>query len=311
MRLPFALLLLLPLPALAAVALTLAPTALADGARVTLADVARAPAGAAPALDTVDLAAAPLPGYTLRLTRAEIARILRTRALPFTLAADGPDVVQVERRSQPFDPGRVTQAAERALHAMAAAAGIRLDLAAAPLPALALPTGAVELRVRPPAPQVLRQRRPTVWVDVAVDGAVHRTVPVGFELHAWRNALVAARALAAGSTPGCADFAVRDVDLTALPGTAIDDCGAVRGRLVRALAPGEPLVPAQFKEPAAVAQGDTVTLQLVDGAIVLEAHATALADGGIGDRIDVRPAGARQAVRADVAGIGVVRINGQ
>jgi flagella basal body P-ring formation protein FlgA len=312
MRFLLAALLVLPLPALAAVALTLAPTALAGGARVTLADVARGPAGTAPALDTVDLAAAPLPGYTLHLTRAEIARILRTRALPFTLAPDGPDVVQVERRSQPFDPARVTQAAERALHTLADAAGIRLDLtAAAPLPALALPTGAVELRVRPPAPQVLRQRRPTVWVDVAVDGAFQRTVPVGFELHAWRKALVAARALDAGSTPGCADFAARDVDLTALPGAAIDDCGAVRGRLVRALAPGEPLVPAQFKEPAAVAQGDTVTLQLVDGAIVLEGRATALADGGIGDRIDVRPTGARQAVRADVAGIGVVRINGK
>jgi flagella basal body P-ring formation protein FlgA len=316
MRNPFAalplLLLVLPLPALAAHVLTLVPTALADGNRVTLADVARAPADAAPGLAKVDLAAAPLPGYTLRLTRAEIARILRTRGLPYALAPDGADVVRVERRSQPFDPARVTQAAAQALQTLAAAEGIRLELGGtAPLPDLPLPTGAVDLRVRPVTPQVLRQRRPTVWVDVLVEGAFFRTVPVGFELHAWRPALVAVRALGAGSTPACADFAVRDVDLTALPGTAVADCRAVQGRLARALDRDEPLLQGQLKEPAAVAQGDTVTLQFTDGAIVLEGRATALSDGAVGDRIDVRPSGARQAVRADVAGAGIVRITGK
>lgn len=312
MRSLLAALMLLPLPVLGAQVLTLAPTALAAGARVTLADVASAPAGAAPALGTVDLAPAPLPGYTLRLTRAEIARILRARALPFTLADDGPAVVQVERRSQAYDNAQVTQAAGQALHALAAADDIRLELApGAPLPDLPLPTGVVDLRVRPPAPHVLRQRHPTVWVDVVVAGAFYRTVPVGFELHAWRPALVAAHALDAGSEPRCGDFAARDVDLTALPGPAIDDCRALRGRLVRALGRDEPLLQAQLRQPAAVAQGDTVTLQFIEGAIVLESRATALADGAVGDHIDVRPSGARQAVRADVAGAGIVRINGK
>jgi flagella basal body P-ring formation protein FlgA len=312
MRLLFAVLLLLPLPALATQVLTLAPTALVAGARVTLADVASAPAGTAPALDTVDIAAAPLPGYTLRLTRAEIARILRSRALPFALAASGPAAVQVERRSQPFDPAQVTAVAERALRALAEADGVRLELASgAPLPELPLPVGAVALGARPPAPQVLRQRHPTVWVDVAVDGTFYRTVPVGFELHVWRPALVAAHALEAGSAPRCADFDTRDVDLTALPGPAVADCRAVSGRLVRALGRDEPLLQAQLKQPAAVAQGDSVTLQFIDGAIVLESRATALADGAVGDHIDVRPSGGRQAVRAAVADVGIVRINGK
>lgn len=312
MRFLFAVLSLLPLPALATHVLTLAPTALVAGARVTLADVASAPAGTAPALDSVDLAAAPLPGYTLRLTRAEIARILRSRALPFTLAAAGPAVVQVERRSQPFDPARVTEAAEQALRTLAETDGIRLELAnGAPLPGLPLPAGAVGLRARPPAPQVLRQRHPTVWVDVTVDGAFYRTVPVGFELHAWRPALVAAHTLDAGSAPRCADFVAREVDLTALPGPAIADCRAVSGRLARALGRDEPLLQAQLKQPAAVAQGDTVTLRFIEGAIVLESRATALADGAVGDRIDVRPSGARQAVRAAVADVGIVTINGK
>jgi flagella basal body P-ring formation protein FlgA len=312
MRFLLATLLLLPLPALAAQVLALKPAALAAGARVTLADVARGPADTEAALAAVDLAAAPLPGYTLRLARAEIARILRARGLPFALAAGGPAAVQVERRSQPYDQARVTRAAAQALRTLADADGIRLDLAdAAPLPELPLPTGAVDLRVRPPAPQVLRQRHPTVWVDVVVDGTFYRTVPVGFELHAWRPALVAGRALAAGSTPRCADLVERDVDLTALPGPAIGDCGDLHGRLVHALAPGAPLLAAQLRQAPSVAQGDTVTLQFIDGAILLESRATALADGAVGDRIDVRPSGAQRSVRADVAGTGIVRINGK
>ncbi|WP_332879431.1 flagella basal body P-ring formation protein FlgA, partial [Massilia sp. S19_KUP03_FR1] len=280
MRLPPALLLLAPLLASAAPAtLDLQPTALAPGARVRLADVAtvRVPGDAA-GLAAVDLAAAPLPGYTLRLSRTEIARILRARALPYVLAPEGPAAVQIERRSQGFDPARVTQVAEQALQALAALDGTRLELVlAAPLPELALPAGAVSLRVRAPAPHSLRQRRPTVWVDITVDGTFVRTVPVGFEAHAWHGVLVAARALDAGTVPACADLQVRDLDLTELAGATLDHCDAVRGRLGHALAAGAALLAGQLKQQAAVTQGDMVTLAFSDGAIVLESRATALA----------------------------------
>jgi flagella basal body P-ring formation protein FlgA len=295
--------------------LALEPAALAAGARVTLADVAQVRAGARPAagaLAAIDLAAAPLPGYTLRLAREEIARTLRARALPYELAPEGPDAVRIERRSQPFDTAQLVQLAEQALRVLAQGEGSRLELAlAAPLPDMALPAGAVGLRARPPALQALRQRRPTVWIDVTVDGAFFRSVPVGFEQHAWRSALVAVRDLDAGPAPACTDFEARDTDLAALPGPAVEDCAGVQGRLVRRIARGEPLLQAHLKNSAAVAQGDTVTLQYAAGAILLESQGVALADGAVGQRIDVRPSGALQAVRAEVTSAGIVRINGK
>jgi len=293
-------------PAVAATVLTLSPTALADGARVTLADVAH---GAAPApLAAVDLGAAPLPGYTLRLAKADIARILRSRALPYQLAADGPEVVQVERRSQAFDQARVADAAEQALRELARADGTRLDLRLAiALPELALPAGTPALRARAPAVQALRQRYPTVWIDVLVNGAFVRTVPVNFELHAWHPVLVAVRDLAPGAVPACADLQSEEADLTALPGTPVERCADVKGRLTRPLVRGQALARASLNA-AAVGQGETVALQFADGAIALESRATALADGAPGQRIDVRPAGAIQAVRAEVVAPGIVRI---
>jgi flagella basal body P-ring formation protein FlgA len=294
--------------------LALEPAALAAGARVTLADVAhvRGTASASAALGTVDLAAAPLPGYTLRLSRAEIARILRARALPYELAAEGPEAVRIERRSQPADGTQLAQVAEQALRVLAQTDGVRLELAlAAPLPDMPLPAGAVGLRARPPAPSALHQRRPTVWIDVTVDGAFFRSVPVGFEVHAWRKTLVAARDLPPGPAPDCAAFEARDTDLTTLGGPAVEHCGAVQGRLARPLAQGEALLQAYLKNTAAVAQGETVTLEYTAGAIALESRAVALADGAVGQRIDVRPAGALQPVRAEVAANGIVRINGK
>jgi flagella basal body P-ring formation protein FlgA len=295
--------------------LALEPSALAAGARVTLADVAQVRAGTKPAagaLAAVDLAAAPLPGYSLRLAREDIARTLRARGLPYELASEGPDAVRIERRSQPFDTAQLVQAAEQALRVLAQGESLRLELAlAAPLPDMPLPAGAVGLRVRPPAQHALRQRRPAVWIDLVIDGVFFRSVPVAFEQHAWRSVLVAARDLDAGPGPGCADFEKREVDLTLLPGPAVEDCGAVQGRLTRRLARGEALLQASLKNQAAVAQGDTVTLQYAAGAIVLESQAVALADGAVGQRIDVRPSGALQAVRAEVASAGIVRINGK
>lgn len=297
-----------------AAVLTLEALALAEGARVSLADVTRAGTTGARAaeLAAVDLAGAPLPGYTLRLSRAEIVRLLRARALPYTLAPDGPAVVQVERRSQPYDQALVAQAAEQALQQIADADGSRLELMlSAPLRDLSLPAGKIALRVRQIAPQVMRQRHPTVWVDVTVDGNFLRTVPVGFELHAWRSALVAARPLDAGTAPGCADLVARDTDLTVLAGPAVEHCESLNGRLSRAVAQGEPLLQAQLKPASAVRQGDTVLLAYRAGAITVEARATALSDGAVGQRIEVRPAGALQAVRADVTGDGLVRISSQ
>lgn len=312
-RLAASLLLMAALPCAARTVLTLEASALAAGARVTLSDVAHGADGAKPAaLGAIDLGAAPLPGYTLRLTRAEIARTLRARALPYELAPDGPAAVRVERRTQPFDQARVAQAAEQALRELASAQQTRIELQlSAPLPELPLPAGAASLRVRPLAPQLLRQRRATAWVDIAVDGVFFRAVPVGFELRAWRPVLVAARDLAPGSAPGCADLHPQETELTALPGTPIEDCAGLQGRLARPLARGDALLQNHLKTMSAVAQGDSVTLQFADGAIVLESRATALADGSVGERIDVRPSGAQQPIRAEVAGAGLVRITGR
>jgi flagella basal body P-ring formation protein FlgA len=310
MRLPLLslLLLLACAPAGAATRLTLKAGVAVPGARVTLADVADG--GERAALAAIDLGAAPLPGYTARFTRAELARLLRARALPYELA--GAEAVAVDRSSQSFDQQGVLAAAEAELRRLWDGQAERLALRlAAPLPELQLPQGQVKLQARALAAGA-RRSRVTVWVDVLLDGAFVRTVPVPYEVQAWRQVLVATRALAAGATPGCESLVPRERDIAALDGApAANDCHAVAGRLRRALPQDAVLQAQQLQAERAVAQGESVALRLFDGAIALESRATALDDGDVGQRIDVKPANGNSAVRAEVIGPGLVRITGK
>jgi flagella basal body P-ring formation protein FlgA len=289
------------------VRIALRPSALAAGPRVMLAEVADG--DGATALADVDLGPAPLPGYSARLTRAGIERTLRARGLRYELAA-GADSVKVDRRTQAYDGRSLTALAQQQLRAALAATASRIELQAvgAP-PELQLAPGKVGLSARPlPAGQPPR-RRMTVWIDVAVDGVFARAVALPFQVRAYGKVLAATRDLAAGAQPDCATLAEREEDLAALDAAPLKGpCGAVEGRLKRPLAIGTPLLNAHLQAPLAVTQGDSIGLLMRDGAIVLESRATALADGNVGQRIDVRPAGATQTVRAEVVGPALVKI---
>lgn len=309
----FVLICLPPAPAGAAapVEVTLKGAALVAGARVTLADVATLDGEGAAALGSLDLGAAPLPGYGARLSRAELERSLRSRGLAYRLAGDGAAAVSIERRAQAWDARQLGVLAEAHLRRHLAAGHSRVELQLAAPPAdLQLAAGKVELQARALAPGLLARRRMQVWVDVLVDGVFARAVALPFQVRAYRPLLAAARDLPAGAAPDCAALVLREDDVTALDGApAAPDCGAVRGRLKRALPQGAPLLAAQLQADFAVAQGESIKLQLRDGAIVLESRGTALSDGNIGQRIEVRPAGAATTVRAEVIGPALVKIN--
>ncbi|MGZ3182508.1 MAG: flagellar basal body P-ring formation chaperone FlgA [Telluria sp.] len=294
----------LPVAVAAPARVDLRAAALASGARVTLADVA-ATDGLAPELAALDLGPAPLPGHTLRLARAEVARVLRQHALAADLG--GAQAVVVERRAQALDLAAAARLAEAALRAHAGEARLELQALATPTE-VALPLGAVTLAVRPLPADAARRARVTVWLDAAVDGQVVRTFSLGYQVRAWRGALVAGRAIAAGAPLRCADFAPAEVDAAALASAPVVDCAGVRGRARRAIAAGEALQEALQAVPPAVADGDSVRLRYAAGAIELESRATALADAAVGQAVDVRPAGANQAVRALVAAPGLVSI---
>jgi flagella basal body P-ring formation protein FlgA len=60
-----------------------------------------------------------------------------------------------------------------------------------------------------------------------------------------------------------------------------------------------------------VIQGESIRLELVDGAVTLESAAIALTDGVVGQRVPVKPAASKDTVVVQVVAPGVVRISGR
>lgn len=301
-------------PASSAVELSLKADATVAGARVTLGDVAvveDADGTVAAGLATVDLGAAPLPGYTQRLTRREIERQLRSRGLGISWARETADAVRVERAVWTFDTTQVVDRAAAHLRAqLGPDNGRTVVQLSAPAPDVLLPAGEIELRPRPLAATLALRRHVTVWVDLLVDGDFQRTVPVSFNVRSQGAVLVARNDLPAGTTPTCEALQQQETDVAALDGPpASSDCRTVRGRLKRRLMQGEVLLKTHLQVPSAVTQGESVNLHVDHGAVMLETRAIALADGEVGQRIDVRTSGGTAAIPAEIIAPGVVAIH--
>jgi flagella basal body P-ring formation protein FlgA len=290
--------------------LALKETAPLDGPRVRLGALLEAPAAAPRALLEADLGAAPLPGYTLRLSKAEIVRRLRARSLGANVDWTGAPAVGIERLATPYDNDALVAAARAWLQDQLAPLADRIALQAAQrLPDIQLPAGAVELKPRPLQGQRALRPEMTVWIDIVVDGTPFRTVAVPFRVAAFRRVLVARHQLGAGTRPGCADLDLAEADAAPFDSAPLaPDCTRVAGQLKRSLAAGTPLLSSHMRVPAAVVQGEQVALRVAVGTIELETRALALMNGEVGQRIDVRASSSNSPVNAEVVAPGIVAL---
>lgn len=254
-------------------------------------------------LAALPLGAAPQPGRHAVLDREVLARWIRARVglRPEQLAWTGAAQAQVRGSVQLVTSGQIEQAARVALGEWLAARSSRFDVdVASPGRDLQLPAGRVALTARPLAAGAQPASRMVVWMDVAVDGAYVRTVPVTFSVDAYRDAWVASTEVAGGALLAPGMLELKEVEVTgrsALPVSAARP-GALRAS--RDLQPGEPLSSRNATQVAAVERGGTVTLHFKAGAMQLEGRAESLQDGEIGQLVKVRMAGATSAVQARV-----------
>jgi len=297
----------------AAVELTLKSESMVKGTRLSLGDLVlhdQNEANEAAVVMAVDLGSSPPPGYTAYMTRKQIERLVRSQGLNHAITWQGPEAVRIERITRLYRGELTSQVAEQYLRQLLNDDVTRVDLTLiTPIIDLQLPYGNVELKPRNmQATQAMRQRV-SVWVDIVVDGNFVRTVNVPFNVNAYRSVLSAKLDLAQGTIPPCESMQLLEVDVAGL-GSAqtFTECSSIQGRLKRNLASGAPLLKAQLETPFAISQGDYVALQLVNGAIYLESHAIAMANGEVGQRINVKPSISAQSVRAVIVAPGIVKV---
>lgn len=252
----------------ARVSVELRPEVEVRGAQVWLGDVAILETDDLAALErliAVPLGPAPRSGTVMRLERGPLLRWIRAQT---GIPADqvswrGPEGSSIRLALAEVSGGEVAARAAAALSSAVERAGWRPLLTPVQIPRdVSVPAGVVELAARSIPRAAVTSPRPTVWVDVRVDGRFVRTVPVVFELALLDAQNASAVAPRAGADPAPANPAERTL---------------------------------------AVRRGGRATLRTVQGRIALERRVEVLEDGREGQNVRVR-LGASQVLTARVAG---------
>jgi flagellar basal body P-ring formation protein FlgA len=254
----------------------------------------------------------PAAGQSVTLERDALKEWirLRLRVAPEQVRWSGPESAQVIARSRAVAGEEIAVAAGDALRHWLAARSDRNEVQLHVLPRdIEAPEGEVRLATRPLANSRLRKRM-LVWVDVWVSDRFVRTVPVSFDVSAWREAAEAIAPLEAGAALPMGALSIREVDVAAEDGppAMVETLGREAFRTRRALQPGELVKARDVEGLPAVLRGQWASLRSGAGAVTLEARVEVLQDGRPGDRVRVRQPGATAAVVAKVIAPGQLEV---
>ncbi|MDB5874622.1 MAG: flagella basal body P-ring formation protein FlgA [Ramlibacter sp.] len=257
---------------------------------------------------------APRAGTDVVLQRDVLARWVRSQV---GLTSDqvvwkGADETHVRSQAQELAASKVERAAREALQQWLAARASRYEIEMRDVPRdLSLPAGRVELKARPLAENAEPSSSMSVWLDVAVDGSVVRTLGVNFTVHAYRDGWVAPASVGRGVAISPDMVQKREVEITASTGagtlgTDSRGAGAAPMRTTRALRSGEALTARNVAPAHLVTRGDRVDLHLKSGDVELQASGEAMEDGELGQTVKVRWGKASAAVPTRVVAPGRV-----
>ena len=264
-------------------------------------------------LEALVVGEAPRPGYVAQVVRHQVgARI--EHLVPGAhrgISWSGADRVRVRSLAVNFPAHAYTAAAEGFLHGWLS---LRHDDFSSRLSGrnrdILVPPGKVALSSALRAPAQISRRMP-VWVDISVDGAHLRSVPVWFAVSVNREVLVTSRDLEAGSMLSAADVTVEERDVANVGGVPLEERARLSGmRTSRPLPAGAVITAGDLSPIPPVRKGQQVTVQARSGRVALTTTAIALADGDTHDRIRVRTPSGHDSYRVIVVGAGRVSTKG-
>lgn len=292
------------------------PEATVDHARVVLGDIASVSGSDADTLSEwrqIPLGAAPRPGRTAYLDRDRLQRWIRSYLTSRQTAIQwsGAQGVEISAVSKTLPGAQIAMLARTALQDWLSGRASHTEITQSNhLRDISIPDGALHLTVRPMAEGARPARRMQLWVDVWVDDAFIRAVPVDFSVQAYQTAYVARQGAATGSIVHMDDFEKKEIDLA---DPAKQDAVVVRDdasplRLKRGVAQGAALLQSQVQPVPAVMRGQSATLHSRIGMVELESKVEVLQDGFPGQMVKVKPASASESILARVTGAGLLEM---
>ncbi len=256
------------------------------GERIALGDIAdiTGTQKAAAALAAIELGRAPSPGLERRLKREKILSLIAARGFSRReVAVDSPDEARVIRASQNVSREAIEKAlVDHLMQATGAAAG-EVVIKVLGYPKIALPLGALELRVERSG-WLPAAERAFIPVTFFVDGKKSRAAMVEALVEVWGRVAVARKLIRPGEPINNDDFSVEARRLASLPRDAVSDPDLLEGKIARrAIEAGRVIRTSAIESPVLVKRGDTVTVIAEGEKFELRAKAKAKGTGKYGD----------------------------
>jgi flagella basal body P-ring formation protein FlgA len=184
-------------------------------------------------------------------------------------------------------------------------ADIRFKKLNLPAP-FSLPPGKLDVEVIPADPQIVTSRRFTMIFRV--DGRVEKNIAIRAELEAIAPVVAAAGDLTRGAVLTARDLNVVETDLVGLRNPCFDPEELVGKKLKQTLRLGAPIDRTQVDFPPLVKRGDAVTINLMQGRLLMSAAGEAQQDGRAGETIRVLNSSSRKEVLCRVIGSSHVHV---
>jgi flagella basal body P-ring formation protein FlgA len=294
--------------------LRLRSTVAARGLTVTIGELCEFAAGDGPtlALGRITFGPAPTSGYTRTISRTEVVQALAAAGVDLsTLKLTGADETVVQAVSVEVDSAELLECATTALQAQLQIEGGDVEFEApAGLRHVHAPPGRVgrDLKARVRGART-GPNSAVVDVEILVDGAAHRKVPVAFKLHRYHNVLKATSALRAGTPLGPDNLAIARERIDQVTGMFLDQFDQVEGMTAaRNLQAGQRLTLGDTAPPAVIKKGDIVTVVLTRGRVRVTAKAMANHDAPLAGRITLTNLQSRSTLTGLVLAAGLVDV---
>lgn len=295
--------------------LRLRPAVSVRGLDVTLADLCEiSPLGPdAVAIGQIVFGPAPTNGYARTLQRAEIVQSLAAAGRDIaTIKFEGATEIVVQGVVVDVDGAEILAAATGALQALLAVEGGDVEFdAPARLRQVQAPPGrrSQELSARVRGNKT-NPESAIVDVDVLVDGASHKKVPVQFKLQRYRPVLKTIGTIRAGTPLGPDNLVIAREAVTQTSGLFLDAFAQVDGQIAaRNLQPQQRVMLGDVAPPALVHKGDVVTVVLTRGRVKVTAKAMANHDAPLAGHITLTNVQTRASLSGVVTGPGLVEVN--
>lgn len=265
------------------------------------------------ALESLEIAGAPTPGYRRVIDRADIAAKVQRLMPDLEFHFGGRTAVSVFPEVFTVDGATIASAVEAKLAGLRGKRDITWTAAkvigAVDVPRGETATGAPELVVELENSE-LTTGNLGVAVRIQVNGITYRTVWADWKVSVWEALPVLTQNVPAGSKVSPAYFELRRTELPGGKADAILSPAAMVGAIAtRNLLVGSVVVESDVTRPQVIHIGDQLVLIVKKGSIRARVHVEALASAGVGDTLRVKRLDSEVEIKAQVLSSDLVELD--